>query len=420
MFGLAIGGFGIGVRASVADVTIAGNYLGLDASGTVGNGNTYGVQLLDAPRAQVGGAAAADRNVISANTSNGVLVSGAGSAGVRVQGNLVGLSADEASAIGNVVGISISTSASDSFVGTDGDGMGDATEGNVVAGNSNRGIVIDGASNVMVAGNKVGVASDGMTEFANASGVATVASATNFLIGTNGDGISDRLERNLITGNTGNGITLQDSSGGIVAGNLVIGNGNDGLLIFSASGVTVGGPLASQRNVFSDNDSGVVVDGAAATGNKIFGNYIGLDETGLNPLPNTFGVLFTSDAIGNFLGTDGDGVNDEREGNVIACQHGLRHRNLANGDRKQQRHRGELCRNGCHGIGVVKRHERSGAAAGRCPRRHQRRRDFRSGKNAISSQVRCNLELWGAGRLPEITSASDRMEARCSVRPASS
>ncbi|HVK09195.1 MAG TPA: LamG domain-containing protein, partial [Gemmataceae bacterium] len=95
--GLAINRFaGSGVRISGAAATgnvVAGNYLGTDAAGTAAAGNgAHGVLVTDgASNNTVGGAAAADRNVISGNAGDGVRVTG--SAGNTVSGNYIGANA---------------------------------------------------------------------------------------------------------------------------------------------------------------------------------------------------------------------------------------------------------------------------------------------------------------------------------------
>jgi Ca2+-binding RTX toxin-like protein len=319
IYGMVIGGFvQHGINIEAADVTIAGNYIGLDATGAVANANGEGIVVFNAARATIGGSAAGDRNVISGNISNGILIFGAGSLRTRVQGNIIGLSADETFAIGNTDGVRIAGPASGLLVGTDGDGVADATEGNVIAGNANAGVIINDSHNAVVAGNIIGAASDGVTIFGNSLGVAIGLGSVGARVGTDGDGVSDNLERNIVTGNAINGIQIADSSSATVAGNLVVGNSGAGVSLSKVTDSTVGGPLAAQRNLLSGNLYGLFISGIS-TNNRIFGNYIGLDATGLSALPNTTaGIFMETGAAGNFLGTDGDGVNDALEGNVIA------------------------------------------------------------------------------------------------------
>lgn len=70
-----------------------------------------------------------------------VLIHGGGFAidvpgvGTRVQGNYIGLKADGSTPAGNANGIAVFGSASNTVIGTDGDGIYDAAEGNVIANN---------------------------------------------------------------------------------------------------------------------------------------------------------------------------------------------------------------------------------------------------------------------------------------------
>ena len=89
------------------------------------------------------------------------------------------------------------------FIGTDSNGTNDATEGNVLSGNvSGIGIQANG-DNAVIAGNLIGVNPAGTAAIANtASGVwITSTTVDGTRIGTDGNGVSDSLERNIISGN---------------------------------------------------------------------------------------------------------------------------------------------------------------------------------------------------------------------------
>ena len=75
--GLAISNFGsYGIQVGSDNNTIAGNIIGLDASGTSGQANQTGIYITNASGNTIGGPLAADRNTISSNTTDGVYVSG--------------------------------------------------------------------------------------------------------------------------------------------------------------------------------------------------------------------------------------------------------------------------------------------------------------------------------------------------------
>lgn len=121
------------------------------------------------------------------------------------------------------------------------------------------------------------------------------------------------------SGNTvaGNWIGLA-TDGLTTRGNLV------GINIASASNV-IGGTSASERNVISGNgNAGLQITSASATGNVVIGNYIGTDSTGTADVNGTAqvggfsGVVMTAGASNNRIGTNADGSNDAAERNVIS------------------------------------------------------------------------------------------------------
>src|SRR6185369_5739059 len=107
--------------------------------------------------------------------------------------------------------------------------------------------------------------------------------------------------RNVISGNgniNGNGsvadgVKLQNAPNNSIQGNyiglglnsnfstLLLPNTGNGVNIVDSSGATVGGTLNDLRNVISGNiRDGVVMTGSGASGNKVIGNYIGVNELG--------------------------------------------------------------------------------------------------------------------------------------------
>ncbi len=117
-------------------------------------------------------------------------------------------------------GVLITNGATNNFIGTNGDGVGDVAERNVISGNAVAGIDINGAgtdSNV-IAGNYIGVDVTGGNALGNgtpgqfvAPGVIIEAGAQGNRIGTNGDGLADAAERNIVSGNVARGIVITDA-----------------------------------------------------------------------------------------------------------------------------------------------------------------------------------------------------------------
>ncbi len=205
---------------------------------------------------------------------------------------------------------------------------------NVISGNFQSGVQVLAATatGTVVQGNLIGTDFTGMAAIPNSgSGVEIGSSASNTLVGTNADGVNDVAERNVISANGFYGVEINGpAEQNVVAGNFlgtnVLGTsalGNDfGVWIFDAPNNIIGGSTAAARNVISGNHrEGIRISLSNATNNKIFGNYIGLDSSGTSAIPNlSRGVLIRPGVAGNFLGTDGDGVDDALEGNVIAGQ----------------------------------------------------------------------------------------------------
>lgn len=125
-------------------VTIQGNYIGTDATGTAPIGNSRGVNLLTGANATlIGGAAAGEGNVISGN-STGIFFNDGGSASIL--GNLIGTAADGVSPLGNTAyGIYIQDTPNVTVGGPT------PEQGNVVAYNGGNTAYGDGIAMVLIA-----------------------------------------------------------------------------------------------------------------------------------------------------------------------------------------------------------------------------------------------------------------------------
>ena len=117
-----------------------------------------------------------------------------------------------------------------------------------------------------------------------------------------------------LTGSGGNTITasyLGTNSAGAAAS----ANGGSGVSISGSPGNTIGGTTAAARNVISGNSgSGVLIDGAAAVGNAVRGNHIGVNASNSGAIANgASGVLIQNAAASNSIGGTAAG-----SANVIA------------------------------------------------------------------------------------------------------
>src|SRR5262249_39549171 len=94
-----------------------------------------------------------------------------------------------------------------------------------------------------------------------------------------------------------------------VTGRAALPNGVDGVWISGRARTTVIGPNSEgvddrrEGNVISGNrEGGVVIRGADASGNVVAGNFIGVDATGLVGLGNCFGIYVVDGATRNTIG----------------------------------------------------------------------------------------------------------------------
>ncbi len=190
-------------------------------------------------------------------------------------------------------------------------------EGNIIINNSSDGVEVHSNSNT-ISGNYLG--NDGNTAQANGQGIWLRSGASFNIIG--GSTINDR---NIISGNTGAGIVISDSTstGNGISGNYIgtnpdgtsaLANGSYGIYLYGDTySNIIGGNSAARRNIISGNGS----DGIQLTGsnsNTIIGNYIGIDSSGNAAIANgSEGIAVGSTSASNIIGTANPG-----EGNVIS------------------------------------------------------------------------------------------------------
>ncbi|MDB5349626.1 MAG: cya 2 [Planctomycetota bacterium] len=317
-------GSGVNILGGSFNV-VEGNYIGTDSSGTTALANGVSGVNVDggATNNTIGGASVAARNIISGNNLRGVDLGG-GATGNRVSGNYIGTNLAGNASVGNVnAGIAIGGASN--IIGTDGDGVNDAAERNVISGNAGYGVVMNGATNNRIAGNYIGTNAAGDTLLANGfSSVATFFSTGN-IIGT--DGSNDAYnanERNVISG----GVILQNAN--VLAGNYIGLNAAGTAALYSGNsfelGVQVSGTTGSrvgtngdgiadaeERNVISGiNGPGILV---SQSGALIAGNYIGTNAAGTTAVPNVDGVVISSGGHNNTIGGTVFGARNVISGN---------------------------------------------------------------------------------------------------------
>ena len=265
---------GVNVSGAVASGNVVqGNLIGTNPAGTASAGNgqagvsgTGGVRILAAPDAIVGGTSATERNVISGNFAEGVLIEGLGAGGTSVRGNFIGTNAAGAGAIPNGNdGVQIKSGAH-------------TVSGNVLSGNGDDGIEIQSTSsgNNVVLGNLIGTNAAGNAALGNGSDGVEIQGSSNNTIGGTGAG-----QRNVIAANNSDGVEiLADASGastgnqvrgnaiGVGAGGETLGNTRNGINLAAAFSTSV-----ADNTIANNALAGVFVDDPA-TGNSIRTNSI--------------------------------------------------------------------------------------------------------------------------------------------------
>jgi titin len=133
------------------------NFIGINFDGTQAIPNNLGVRIEGAATNIVGGSLVGGyRNIISGNTTDGVLISGAGAGGNIVRGDYIGLDLTGKLALGNATGIEINGAPSNVLGGNDGNYR------NFIAANSGNGILVQGSGATAneARNNQVGLKSD--------------------------------------------------------------------------------------------------------------------------------------------------------------------------------------------------------------------------------------------------------------------
>lgn len=159
-----------------------------------------------------------------------------------------------------------------------------------------------------IVGNFIGVTTDGLSAAPNNQRGIYINQTSNAIIGG-----STTAARNIISGNTMNGILI-DGQENHVMGNYIGVNKNGNAAVANNRGIYVwksnneiGGSETGKGNVISGNSSaGIRLMGASATHNTIAGNFIGTDFTGAANIPNGSegGVALFTNSNNNIIGGD--------------------------------------------------------------------------------------------------------------------
>ncbi len=229
-----------GIAASnMTGLTVQGCRIGTNVAGDTDLGNAAdGILLTNVTTATIGGPNASDGNQISGNGGAGIAI-GSTSSGIVMQHNLIGTTADGATALGNAKdGVRVVANAN--TVGTPG-------AGNVISGNGGRGVSLEGTGN-FARGNFIGLDAGGSNDIGNQQEGILVLAANNTIGGT----VLGSL--NVVSGNGASGIYLGPNAANTVikgnyvgtnaSGTVAVGNTGTGITV-RATGVKVGGSSPS-------------------------------------------------------------------------------------------------------------------------------------------------------------------------------
>lgn len=284
-----------GNQAPCEQNTIAGNYIGLDASGSTAVPNGInGMDLQDASFNTIGGTAAADRNYILGTNFNAVLIRAiyTRSHGNTIQGNWFGISAGTQVLIGAGAALGIGGSSNNVIGGTT------TNARNYFCGHST-GVYISGPSAVgnRVIGNWIGLGPNGVEMGNESYGVSIYQAASNRIGGTFTN------EGNVVSGNQYYGLLIQGTSsvGNVVLGNIVgldptatfaISNRYTGIAVIGgASSNRVGGTNSATFNIVAGNGgSGIGIADANSVGNIVTWNLVGVNTAGVRLANNSYGI----------------------------------------------------------------------------------------------------------------------------------
>ncbi|HJQ36218.1 MAG TPA: right-handed parallel beta-helix repeat-containing protein [Thermoanaerobaculia bacterium] len=319
---------GTGVRVENGGATIRDNYIGVNATGLVADGNaSHGIEV----RPNVDGVVILG-NVVSGNNGHGIFFVTAPDVAAPdnniVQGNVIGLDAPGTNDLGNLLS-GIALGGNNNQIGGPAAG-----EGNVISGNGGTGITVgaSGSAVTLAVGNRI----QGNRIGTNQAGTAAVPNS--FLAGIALFGPDQtNISGNVISGNAGHGLfivpgssdTARVTTNTVITGNLIgtnvngtapLGNALNGILLGMATNTVIGSATAG--NVISGNGaSGIFLSeafGGTVSGTVVQGNRIGTDNAGTAAIPNadagiTIGTTTNSALItGNTIGGTGAG-----EGNRI-------------------------------------------------------------------------------------------------------
>lgn len=188
------------------------------------------------------------------------------------------------------------------------------------------GIYLTTNGNNIIQGNYIGINAAGISAAANGSdGIDIYGSSNNQIGGTNA------VDRNVISGNGGCGLNINDASNTVIKGNIIglnaagtnaVANNQLGIRVGTfgvpSNGTIIGGTEIGARNIISGNKmQGIQIASSLETAYNatIQGNYIGTDITGKLDRGNGDDGIYLYQANGTLIGGTAEGAGNVISGN---------------------------------------------------------------------------------------------------------
>jgi parallel beta-helix repeat protein len=258
--GNLISGNNLGVAANDSyNVTVQGNLIGTDATGTYAIPNNTGIGMSEGDNL-IGGIESGAGNLISGNTFTGIAINNPSDGRpVNIWGNRIGTDITGTHALGNGTGVGMGGGGGYNVLV----GGFDPRQRNIISGNGT-GVAISNQGSAgtgdVVEGNYIGTDVSGASPVPNDVGIQLSNTSGNDILA------------NVVSGNSGDGISVQGSAnvvqgnevGTDASGTLALGNRGAGVVVISATNDTIGGVGPGQANTIAYNGSaGVAVGGPA-------------------------------------------------------------------------------------------------------------------------------------------------------------
>ena len=246
-FHRVLNGFGIQLVGNGSGNAIQGNFIGLSPDGLTPRANYVGIRV-EGAQATIGGTDPAARNVISGNNNAGLQIQYPATV---ISGNYVGTDASGTQAVGNGTGVAVA--ASDVLIGGTPAGAGNLISGNVDGielGYEVAYHLLGHADRVLVQGNLIGTAADGVSRLGNKNAGVSVTISSNSTVGG-----TDVDAGNVIAFNGGFGV-LVTGPGNRILSNSIYSNVGRGIFL---SGQYANNAQAAPVIKFSNSFRGVTV-----------------------------------------------------------------------------------------------------------------------------------------------------------------